>query len=346
MGCGGFVGSHLAEILLERTGHHVVGIDRAPGKLGHLLGHKRLEFVAGELPEVRELERLVVSSDVVVHLAAICNPSLYNTRPLDVIEANYLQVLPVVRMCADAGKRLVYFSTSEVYGKTAAALVPTNDPRHIILEEDSSPLILGPIAAQRWSYACAKQLMERTIYAYGKERRLHFTIVRPFNFLGPRMDYLSGLDGEGTPRVFACFMKALLAGEPLRLVDGGNSRRTFVCVREAVDCCVRILEHPEASEGLILNIGNPANETTIAGLAALMRELFEEKTSRPAPPTIDVSAEDFYGEGYDDSDRRIPDISRAERLFGWKPVVPLRELVSRTMDWYIETYAQRMAVHT
>lgn len=349
LGCGGFVGSHLVEVLLDSTGHEVVGLDRSPAKVAHLVGRERFEFVAAELPEVRSLPALVARSDVVIHLAAICNPSLYNTKPIEVIEANFLHAFPVVRLCAEEGKRLVYFSTSEVYGKTLAAFAGgdrarAEDPSRYVLAEDVSPLILGPVSAQRWTYACAKQLMERTVYAYGKERGLHFTIVRPFNFLGPRMDYLSGIDGEGVPRVFACFMKALLSGEPLALVEGGRSRRTFVCVREAAGCCARIVERPEASRAQIFNIGNPANETSIADLAALMRELFEEKTSRRAPPAIEVSALSFYGEGYEDSDRRVPDVSRAERLLGWRPEVSLRELVSRTMDWYIETYGARSAV--
>jgi len=342
LGCGGFVGSHLAERLLASAAHEVVGLDRSPAKAAHLVGRERFEFVVGELPGARELPELVSGSDVVVHLAAICNPSLYNTRPLEVIEANFVDALPVARLCAEKGKRLVYFSTSEVYGKTLAAFGPAGpaSPDHV-LREDDSPLILGPVRAQRWSYSCAKQLMERTIFALGKERGLHFTIVRPFNFIGPRMDYIPGRDGEGVPRVFACFMKALLSGEPPALVDGGKSRRTFVCVREAVECCARIVERPEASRGAIFNVGNPANETTIAELARLMCGLFEEKTGRRCPPPVEVDALSFYGEGYDDSDRRVPDISRAEALLGWRPVLPLRELVSRTMDWYIETYDSR-----
>src|SRR5262249_39117947 len=159
-----------------------------------------------------------------INLAAICNPAAYNTEPLAVIRANFIDVYQLVDLCADCGTWLINFSTSEVYGRTIASYLPGSpydDPDLYEFSENESALVMGPVTNQRWSYACAKQLLERFIYASHRERGLPFTIVRPLNFFGPRMDYLPGRDGDGIPRVLACFMSALINGRPLQLVDGG-----------------------------------------------------------------------------------------------------------------------------
>ncbi|HHN45890.1 MAG TPA: NAD-dependent epimerase/dehydratase family protein, partial [Planctomycetes bacterium] len=286
-------------------------------------------------------------ADAVVNLAALCNPALYNTRPLDVIDINFTHVLPLVRSCSKHRRMLVHFSTCEVYGKTIAGFAPqgsefAEDARNYLLSEDASPLVLGPVQRQRWTYSCAKQLLERVIYAEGFEHGLPYSIVRPFNVIGPRMDFLPGVDGEGIPRVVPSFMKALLSGEPLKLVDGGMSRRSFIHVRDALDAVERILDRPDVSSGEIFNVGNPANETTIRGLATMMMAMFTEKTgSPPECGAVDVMAQEYYGAGYDDCDRRVPDVSKAERLLGWRPTVSLSRTVSDTMDWYIREYGKR-----
>jgi UDP-apiose/xylose synthase len=343
LGCGGFVGSHLTERLLSATEHRVVGVDLTSAKIEHLVGHSRLEFHERDVSTADDARGFVAESDVVVHLAAICNPALYNTRPLDVIDANFTRALPVVRLCTELDRWLVYYSTCEVYGKTVAGFALEgsafgDDPANYVMTEDASPLVLGPVARQRWTYSCAKQLAERVIYAEGAERGLRYTILRPFNFVGPRMDFLPGVDGEGVPRVFPLFMKALLADEPLLLVDGGRARRTFLHVREATDAFMRVLKRPEECRGQILNVGNPGNETTIRGLAELMADIFTEKTGLPRTKIEEVDSRDFYGEGYDDCDRRVPDVAKAEALLDWRPEVPLRELLAETMGYYIDKY--------
>jgi UDP-apiose/xylose synthase len=247
-------------------------------------------------------------------------------------------------MTAKAGARLVYFSTSEVYGRTAASLAGrSDDAESCLLREDQSPFILGPVQAQRWSYACAKQLIERVIYASGREQGLNYTIVRPFNFIGPRMDFIPGIDGEGIPRVLACFLGALIEGKPLRLVDGGRNRRCFTWINDAMDACMRILERPEAAKNQVFNIGNPANETTIAGLADLMIRLWQRLVPGAGPcASEEISAQDFYGPGYEDSDRRLPDISKAVRLLGWEPKTGLETALEVTIKAYIDRYRPLM----
>ena len=225
-----------------------------------------------------------------------------------------------------------------MYGKSSGAI--TGDSAEPFAE-DTSPMILGPVAAQRWSYATAKQLLERVIFAYGTERNLTYTIVRPFNFIGPHMDFIPGIDGSGVPRVLACFMDALLFNKPLRLVDGGRSMRTFTYIGDAVDAIVAMLNNPDAARGRIFNIGHPANEVSIAELAHTMVRIYKELLPEKADleyPVVTVPAVQFYGAGYDDSDRRIPDITKARALLGWEPKTLLEDALRITVQAYIEEY--------
>lgn len=344
LGCGGFIGSHLAEHLLAESEHNVVGVDRVNAKIAHLLHSPRMEYIELDLADTNAVAALIEQADIVIHLAALCNPALYNTRPLEVMDVNFNKALPVVRACAERGKRLIHFSTCEVYGKSPAGLAPEgsglrNDPEFFILSEDTSPLIFGPVGKQRWSYACAKQLLERVIYAEGATNGLEYTIVRPFNVVGPKMDFIPGVDGEGIPRVIPCFMRALLYREPLELVDGGRNRRTFIYIDDAIEGIMKIIERPGQSAGQIFNIGNPDNETTITDLASLMKQIFAQKTGAAVESDIvNTASRNFYGEGYDDCDRRVPDITKARELLGWYPTTPLDELLNRTVDWYLREY--------
>ena len=347
LGCGGFLGSHLVEALLSRKHHSVIGVDLFSKKISHLLDNPAFEYHESDLTQPSSIDDLMRRTSTVINMAAICNPAVYNTRPLDVIDINFTHVVPIVRACADTGKRLVHFSTCEVYGKTLAGFAPVGsefreDAHNVVLSEDTSPLILGPVHRQRWTYSCAKQLLERVIYAEGKSHALAFTIVRPFNVIGSRMDYIPGVDGEGIPRVIPSFMKALLFGEPLTLVDGGRNRRSFIYVDDFTDAVLRILNMPDKSNGQIFNVGSAKSETTIAELAHTMRDIFSNLTGRTSKSDIiNVSSEQFYGEGYDDCDRRVPDISKAAELLDWFPTTSLRELLNKTIAWYIAEYGDR-----
>lgn len=341
IGCGGFIGSHLLDRLLRGGSGHVFGIDLASEKITHHLGNERFTFIHCDIHDIETVRRHIVQSSTVVLLAALCNPSLYNTRTLEVIDVNCIDTIPLVRTCAERGVRLVYFSTSEVYGRTVASFTGHDDDYgQYLLREDESPFILGPVSAPRWSYACAKQLIERVIEAFGREHHLNYTIVRPFNFIGPRMDFLPGVDGEGLPRVLACFLGALRSGAPLKLVDGGRNRRCFTAIGDAIDACVRILGRPGRCRNQVFNIGNPANETTIADLAALMIRLWHRLVPLDKRPLSieEITAAEFYGPGYEDSDRRVPDIGKARRLLGWQPVVGLESALESAMSAAIDRY--------
>jgi UDP-apiose/xylose synthase len=337
LGCGGFIGSHCLDAFLADPSLEVEGWDWNAAKIAPHLGRPNFRFHAGDIYAQADLPRRLAECDVVISLAAICNPSQYNTRALDVIESNFIQARKIADLCADAGKWLIQFSTSEVYGQTLAHWTGAADPGPELYEmdEEATPLLLGPVASQRWSYACAKQLLERYVYALHKEKGLAFTLVRPFNFLGPRMDFLPGREGEGLPRVLACFTAALLDRRPLPLVDGGLARRTFLAVEEAVGALRLMLDRPEAARNQIFNLGNPRNETTIRGLAEAMRAAAAGVTGDSgylSLPLETVSAEAFYGEGYADSDRRMPRIGKAARLLGWEPREPLPAILRRTLE--------------
>jgi UDP-apiose/xylose synthase len=339
LGCGGFIGSHFLDAFLDDPQVRVEGWDWTPAKiLGHL-DRPNFRFHSGDIYAQADLEERLSACEVVVSLAAICNPSQYNTKALDVIDSNFIQARKIADLCAKLGKWLIQFSTSEVYGQTLAHWTGSADddgrPSLYEMNEEETPLLLGPVASQRWSYACAKQLLERWVYALHKEKGLEFTLIRPFNFLGPRMDFLPGREGEGLPRVLACFTSALLDKKPLPLVDGGSARRTFLAVEEAVGALRLMLERPGMARNRIFNLGNPANEITIRGLAELMRRTAADITGDADYldlPLIDVTAREFYGEGYADSDRRMPRIDKALNLLGWEPVMALPEILRRTLE--------------
>ena len=346
LGAGGFIGAHLSEALLD-AGYTVTGVDTHADKIDELLSREAFTLHRSDIRDRSlDLEALVRTADLVIDLIAHANPGIYVARPLDVFRLNFNENLRIAEYCVAHGKRLIQFSSCEVYGKTAAAVAPDaladpDDPALAVFHEDTTDLIMGPVGMHRWIYACAKQLLERVLHAYGLEDQLHYTIVRPFNFIGPKIDYLPQ-DTDGFPRVFSHFMEALLTGVPMKLVNGGGQRRCYTYIEDAVDCILRVVENPGGvCDRQILNVGNPDNEIAIRDLARLMQEIYREKfAAAPCrlPDPVDVSALAFYGAGYDDSDRRIPDITKVRTLLGWSPRWGIRPLLEETMAYYVREY--------
>ena len=353
LGGGGFIGSHTTAKLLRDTKHELVVYDLYDDKLEDSLGHPRLTYINGDIRyDDERLERLVKDADLVVDLIAYANPSLYVTMPLEVYRLNFTENLKIVEYCVKHHKRLVQFSTCEVYGKTVVPILnnrlpdPEN-PVYAIFQEDTTPMILGPVNKHRWIYSCAKQLLERVLHAHGLESELNYTIIRPFNFIGPRIDYLPS-EQDGVPRVFAQFVDALIKGSPMKLVNGGNQRRTYTHIDDAVACVVRIIENPRGvCDREIFNIGSPENEVTIRELALKMRDIYKSRWwdgVHPLSSLVEVSGDEFYGEGYDDSDRRIPDITKAKRLLGWSPKYGVDATVERSMESWFDGVNDRKLV--
>jgi UDP-apiose/xylose synthase len=334
LGAGGFIGSHLVPALLARPDVEVDAVDVDFRKLEFDSPRLRRHLCRIDTPGL--LDELCGRSDLIVSLTALCTPALYNTDPLAVIDASYTHLVPLVERCSERGVRLLHFSTCEVYGRLALDSAGIATER---MHEDDTGLFLGPVARERWSYACAKQLLERVIWGHGQHRGLDFTIVRPFNVIGPRMDFIPGVDGDGVPRVLACFMNALLRGEELLLVDGGHQRRSFVSIADFVDGVVRIVERPAAARRQIVNLGHPGNDVSIRELAeGLAREYARQLPSAPRARFRQVSSAEFYGEGYDDSERRLPDIGKARALFGWEPQATLGGMLQDIVADYVTRY--------
>jgi UDP-apiose/xylose synthase len=351
LGAGGFIGSHLTSRLLAE-GHQVTAVDLYDDKISEFAAHDNLTFLQQDIRDRNwNMDELVRESDVVVDLIAYANPGLYIRIPLEVFHLNFTENLRIAESCVRQGKRLVQFSTCEVYGRTAAT-IPTadlknpEDPVHATFSEDTSELIMGPVCKHRWIYASAKQLLERVLHAYGIEQGFNYSIIRPFNFIGPKIDFLLS-DKDGIPRVFSFFMDALLNGTPMKLVDGGKHQRCYTYIDDAIECTYRIIMNPGGvCDQQIFNIGSPGNELTIRQLAETMREIYATKYLEPGQKLseiIEVPAEEFYGKGYEDSDRRIPDITKARTLLGWEPKWGLRELIEASVDYQVAEVRNRVA---
>ena len=336
VGCGGFIGSHLLDAVLCRTKWRVFGVDLDFYRIQHRLNDERCEFVCADLADPETVARLA-KFPVVVNLAAICTPSRYMGEAPAVIRSNYDHPAALADACAKSGSWLIHFSTSEVYGRTGADSG--------VLDEDSTPLVFGPVTASRWSYATAKLLTERYIAGLPD---LKWTVVRPFNFVGPYMDYMPGVDGEGIPRVLANFSTALLRGEPLKLVNGGAAKRCFTSVHDAIDFLFALFE---AGSGVaqnarvfsqVFNVGNADNELSIAELAQKMRQIYAEirgvdVATLPEPQV--VAGEEYYGAGYDDSMRRLPGVEKAERLLGFRASTPIDVCLRESLAWFVKHYS-------
>ncbi len=344
LGAGGFIGVNLTERLLRDGVHEVTAVDIQEEKIREVIDEASSQYLHLDISgDEAEIDKLVAVSDVVVDLVAFANPALYVEDPVGVYDLNFTQNLKVVAQCRKHGKPLIQFSTCEVYGITAAkamGLDPKENP--IPFVEDTTPLIMGPVKNHRWIYASAKQLLERVLHAYGLRDDFSYAIIRPFNFIGPRIDYLPSEAGGGNPRVFSHFMNALLYGTPMKLVDGGVNFRAYTYIDDAVDCMVRIIENINgAARQQIFNIGTPENETTIREFAFMMKDIFEKEFKQPGDPEpeiVDVSSESFYGKGYEDCDRRIPDVTKARTLLGWKSQHDLRSTIYHTMKYFVDKH--------
>lgn len=330
VGCGGFIGSHLLDAILCRTKWRVFAVDLEFYRVQQHLKNDRCEFMSADISD-RSVARKIAAFPVVVNLAAICTPSRYMAEAAEVIRSNYNHPAVLAEECAKTGSWLIHFSTSEVYGRTTADSG--------VLLEDETPLTFGPVTASRWSYATAKLLTERFIAGL---ENLKWTVVRPFNFVGPFMDYMPGVDGEGIPRVLANFSSALVRGESLKLVNGGVAKRTFTSVFDAVDFVFAVLAAGSKAYSQAFNVGNPDNEVSIAELAEKMRQIYAEIQNVSVddlPEPEFVSGEDYYGTGYEDSERRMPSVEKAEKILGFRATTPLDVVLKESLDWFVGHYA-------
>ena len=259
---------------------------------------------------------------------AIATPATYVKEPLRVFELDFEANLPIIRQAVKYKKRVIFPSTSEVYGMCKDAEF---DP-------ENSDLILGPINKPRWIYSCAKQMMDRVIHAYGQQEGLDYTLFRPFNWIGPGLDSIY-TPKEGSSRVITQFLGHIVRGEPIKLVDGGSQKRAFTYVTDGIDALMKIIENKDGiASGKIYNIGNPKNNYSVRELATLMLDLAKQYPEYAETAgqvnMVETTSGEYYGKGYQDTQHRVPKIDNTMTELGWKPEVTFADALKNIFDAY------------
>lgn len=329
LGINGFIGHHLSKRILETTDWEVYGMDMNTERVTAFMDHPRFHFFEGDITINKEwIEYHIKKCDVVLPLVAIATPSTYVKDPLRVFELDFEANLPFVRSCVKYKKRIIFPSTSEVYGMCGDAEF---DPHN-------SNLVLGPIEKQRWIYSCSKQLMDRVIYAYGSRGELDFTLFRPFNWIGAGLDSIHTAK-EGSSRVITQFFGHIVRGEPIKLVDGGAQKRAFTYVDDGIAALMKIIANEKnVATGQIYNIGNPKNNFSVRDLAGMMLDLAktypEYKKPAAKAKLIETTSADYYGKGYQDVQNRVPNIKNTMKDLDWKPKVNMKDALKGIFDFY------------
>ncbi len=304
-GGAGFVGSHLAEHLLER-GHEVLVIDDLSTgsiqNIEHLKPNPRFHYWIDTINNVPLTAELVDQADIIYHLAAAVGVRLIVESPVRTIETNIRGTETVLELANKKKKRTVIFSTSEVYGKSS----------DIPFREDGD-LVLGPTSKGRWSYACSKAVDEFLALAYWHEKRLPTIVVRLFNTVGPRQTGRYGM-------VIPTFVRQALAGDPITVYGDGRQSRCFCHVLDVVPALTR-LALEDAAVGRVFNIGSD-QEVEILELAKMVKRL-----TRSPSDIVLVPYEEAYAEGFEDMRRRVPDLSRINELIGFRPRRDLTDIL-------------------
>ena len=315
-GGAGFIGSHVAEALLRR-GRRVAVLDNlSTGALVNLAGFRDLvTFINGSVADRTTVEQLVESADAVIHLAASVGNRVVSRHPLEAIENNLKGSTNVLEACARRHRPVAIASSSEVYGRSE--LMP--------FREDAD-LVIGPPNSSRWLYAAAKLMGEFEAMVHATHNDLPVVVARFFNVAGPRQ---AGRFGMVLPR----FVRQALSGEPLSVYGSGDQQRCFCHVSELAEALLDLLECP-AARGRIVNLGN-TNRIT-------MRELAVRIVARTASksPVVTVPFAEVYGPGYDDMDRRQPDITVARELIGFSPRRTVDEIIDDVIAWQRENWSR------
>jgi UDP-glucose 4-epimerase len=311
-GGAGFIGSHLADSLLD-GGHKVTILDNlstgAMENIEHLKGRPGFRYVIDSVTNEPLLAELVDGSDVVFHLAAAVGVKLIVEAPVHTIENNVHGTEVVLKHANKKKKLVVVASTSEVYGKSTA--VP--------FREDAD-LVMGPTPKHRWAYACSKAIDEFLALAYWKEKKLPVIIVRFFNTVGPRQTGRYGM-------VIPNFVRQGLAGQPITVHGDGQQTRSFCYVGDVVSALERLVAEPRAV-GEVFNVGND-QEISILALAETVRDL----TGRRSDIQL-IPYDQAYEAGFEDMPRRVPNLDKIKQLVKYEPKVPLDDILARVVDYF------------
>jgi len=313
-GGAGFIGSHLAEKLLDSGMEVSVLDDLSTGRfenIAHLVERPGFSFAIDSITNATVLDRLASESDAIVHLAAAVGVKLVVEKPVHTIETNIMGAEAVLKAAARYRSRVIIASTSEVYGK--GVRVPFR-------EEDD--VVLGPTSRNRWAYAASKMVDEFLALAYFQKYELPVIVVRLFNTVGPRQ---IGRYGMVVPR----FVRQALAGEPITVYGDGTQSRCFCDVNDTVRALEALLLHPQAV-GRVFNVGS-TEEISILALAQRVKSV-----TRSDSPIVFVPYEEAYAPGFEDMHRRVPDITRIQSLTGWQPQYDLDAILRRVTFWLQE----------
>jgi len=327
LGANGFIGSHLCEHLLENTEWNITGFDINDFNLGNCIGKSRFFFRQGDFyTEDEWIDEAVKNCDAVLPLVGIAKPAFYITNPVMTFHLDFEANLKIVRMCVKHHKRVIFPSTSEVYGMSTDTE----------LKEDESPIILGPVCKSRWIYSCSKQMMDRVIAAYGQEEELRYTLFRPFNWIGSRLDTFADAEAHKA-RSITQILYDILNGRDVSLVGGGRQRRSFTWIGDGVRCLEAIIRNENGcADSEIFNIGNPGNNASIKELALMIIRVLKgfSKHREKAENTrlTEIDSRDYYGKGYEDVLDRVPSVNKAKLLLGWEPVTMFDEAVRKTVE--------------
>ncbi len=329
LGVNGFIGSNLIARILKDTDWEVFGMDVNCNRVEAFTKNPRFKFYEGDISINKEwIEYRIRRSDVCLPLVAIATPALYVKKPLEVFRLDFEENLRIIRQCAEHGTRVIFPSTSEVYGKSADTE----------FDEQTSDCVYGPISKQRWIYACSKQLLDRVIWAMGVHQKLRFSIIRPFNWIGPGLDDINSAK-EGSSRVVTQFLGHLMRREPIRIVGDGAQRRAYTYIDDGVEALMRIIENKNgACDGQIFNIGNPKNDLSINELVEKMIAVLSSfpgfQNIRREAVVEHASIEDYYGKDYEDISHRVPSIRNARERLGWSPRVDMETALYKTIEHY------------
>ncbi len=316
-GGAGYVGSHLADAMIARGDHVHVVDDLSTGKIDnirHLFDHERFRFVRGTILDRELVEGLVEQVDQVYHLAAVVGVSNVIDNPVDCIRTNVVGSEIVLEMAHRFLRRTVLVSSSEIYGKSGSAPLAEDDD-----------CLLGSTVVPRWSYALAKALDEHLALGYAR-LGLPVAVVRYFNSYGPR------LDAKGYGSVVARLVTQALLGVPLTVYGDGRQTRCFTYVDDTVRGTVLAGSHPEAL-GRVFNIGSD-QETPIDELAAKIRDLTGSDSK-----IVRVPYDRAYGDNFEETRRRVPDVRRAAETIGFQARVSLEDGLKKTITWFRDTGA-------